>query len=127
MNDEIDPREWQAQERGKSLAESASTAEDARDAVYLQIACALRQPKNPVLPADFAWRTAARARSAEFTRLEAVLMAALFAILGMVALALVLRFGGRWLLELSKNAWPLALTACAAASWAMGKVRQRAS
>ena len=117
MIDDFDPPEWEAQERERARATGAvePAGSDARDLAYRQIARALRNPAPMALPGDFAAHVAARVATEQFTRFEALLMAALVTTLAALAVGLTMRFGGQWLLEVRANGWALAFAGCIAA------------
>jgi hypothetical protein len=128
MNDDIDHREWEAQERERARANdtSESAGSDSRAIAYRRIARALREPAPVALPGDFAARVAARAATEQFSRFEKLLLFALITTLAALAAGIVMRFSGQWLLELRASVWPLAFAACVAVSWAINKPHRRA-
>ncbi|MFT3897766.1 MAG: hypothetical protein QM719_08730 [Thermomonas sp.] len=135
--DRFDEREWRLQER--ALREErlhAGDGGDAEVAAYRRIVRALREPLPDALPPDFAMRMAARAARPPVrgeAGPERWLMRALVAAFAASALYVVASQGGQWLratLDLlpvadamSLRNWGLALGACVAMTWALGRWR----
>lgn len=139
MNDKLpfDEREWLLQERALREERLASAdSGDAGAASYRIVVRALREPVREALPADFAARIAARCARPNArgdNGLEAWLVRVLVVVFAVSALYVVASQGGAWLrasLSLlpaadatAVRSWGLALGACMAMTWMLGRLR----
>jgi len=128
MSQEIDEREWLAQQLAMSREHWAPGPEegDARDWSYRMIARALRQRPAPGLPPKFAEHMAARARAAGTTRFESFLLSVLVLVLAACAAAVLVRGGSSWTVDSRATGWMLAFAGCVGGSWLMEQWRRRA-
>jgi hypothetical protein len=126
--DDVDPREWSAQERALADERAGLRPESGEQPLrsYRLMAHLLAQPLDEQLPRDFARNTARRveratamARPAD-TRLERNLLALLAAALTVAGLLAVTLYGAAWLPSLDQGMarallskpWLWALAAC---------------
>ena len=125
-----DQRLWQAQERARTAARDGH---DDADADELRIARALRTPPPEQLPADFAARVAALARSEAVaaSHLERLLLRALVSTFAVSAAVVVAWMGRGWMDALAQAfpggmqaaGWGLVAAACLLGNWAWGIAR----
>lgn len=136
--DHFDEREWRLQER--ALREERLASADGGDdgiAAYRKVVRALREPLPDALPADFAANVAARAACPPArgdSGVERWLLRALVAAFAASALYVVANDGGDWLRASASllpaadatalRSWGLALGACIAMTWALGRMRE---
>lgn len=128
MNQDIDDREWLAQQLAMSREywSPASLETDAREKSYRRIARALRRPPPVHLPAAFAAHLEARARATETTWFESTLMIALIVALGLCAAATLMRLGSHWTLDAHATGWLLSFAGCVGGSWLIDQWQRRA-
>jgi hypothetical protein len=143
MND-IDEREWQAQERALQAERLGldPTGEDARVRRYRLLARTLRQPLPDTLPGDFASRVAARAAGPRTlalpvsARFESILLAVLAGLLVLCAGVVLTRAGQAWLPVIRATLpaadpqdlrWLLAFAGCLGLSWLLWQGPRRRS
>lgn len=133
---DVDEREWQAQERAMRAARNAAPLddEDMQAASYLGVSRALRAPPMAPLPMAFAADVARRAQAvqdANAERFERILTHALIAVLGLSACVICVIHGAQWLPALESampdggGTWLALVAACVGMHWTMERWRAR--
>jgi hypothetical protein len=141
VNERVDEREWQAQERalrelraGMPSRDEVLGGDEALVARYRHVARALAVPPAPGLHAGFAAevaRLAATRHAAPDTGFERGLLRALLLAMVLSSAVVVAVYGVQWwrasaqLLGTDTLGWTIAVAACAALSWSLEWMRRR--
>ncbi len=140
-NENVDEREWQAQERalrevraGMRPHDETLRGDEALVARYRHVARALAVPPAPGLDAGFAAevaRLAVTRHAAPDTGFERGLLRALLLALALSSAVVVALYGVQWwrasaqLFGTDTLGWTIAVAACAALSWSLEWMRRR--
>lgn len=142
--DQIDEREWQAQERALRDVREGAASTDPMALRYRKVAATLRAPLPDLLPSDFAAQVArlaeanaaapATAQIPQDAGFEHTLLRGAIGVLGLGSAVVAAMYGRAWLaptlelLQLDSAVavnWALALAACVGVSWLTEQLRRR--